>query len=147
MAASTTPPVATPPATVDPEPDPPSTSDENKDLSDGDTLAALSETASEFGKQIDEPRPSEKAKSQRRKGYHHACSLHGPTDSHEFSLEFPMDDDEDCPLKDGQHLLPASIGQDATKMISTAVLLDTGATINLINERFVPKAWCTTMWP
>ena len=101
MAASTTPPVATPPATVDPEPDPPSPSDEDTDLSDSDTLTALSDTASEFGTHIDEPRPTEKAKSQRRTGYHHACILHGPTDSHNFSLEFPLDGDEDCPLKEG----------------------------------------------
>ena len=32
-------------------------------------------------------------------------------------------------------------------MLSKAVLLDTGATINLINEMFVPKAWRTTMQP
>ena len=133
--------------TVDPEPDPLSLSDEDTDLSDVDTLAALSDTASEFGTHIDEPRPTEKPKSHWRTTYHHACSVHGPTDCHNFSLEVPLDDDEDCPLKDGQHLLPASIGQNATTMLSTAVLLDTGATINLINEKFVPKAWRTTMQP
>ena len=89
MAASTTPPVTLPPATVDPEPDPlsqkqdprPSEThadnrmdlpDEDTDLSDGDTLADLSETASEFGAHNDEPRSTRNEKSQRREGYHHA---------------------------------------------------------------------------
>ena len=141
MAASTTPPVATPPATVDPEPHPSSPSDEDPETSDNDTIAALSDTASEFGTHIDEPRPTQKPKSHSRVTYHHACSVQGPTDFHDFSLEVLLDDDEDCPLKDGQHLLPASIDQDATTMLTTAVLLDTGANINLISEKFVPKAW------
>ena len=126
MPASTVPPVATPPATVDPEPDPLSLSDEDTYLSDGNKLADLSDTASEFGRHIDEQRPTENSKSHRRTTYHHACSVHGQPDCHNFSLEVPLDDDEDCPLKDGQHLLPASIGQDATTMLTTAVPLDTG---------------------
>ena len=86
---------------MDPEPDPSNPSDEDTDLSDGDTLAALSDTASELGTHNDEPRPTEKSKSHRRASYHHACSVQGPTDCHEFSLEVPPEDDEDCPLKDG----------------------------------------------
>ena len=129
---------------MDPEPDP---SDKDTSPSDDDTLAALSDTASEFGTHIDEPPPPKKPKSHSQVPYHHACTVLGPTDCHDFSLEVPLDDDEDCPLKDGQHLLPASIGQDATTMLTTAVLLDTGATINLISERFVPKVWRSSMQP
>ena len=102
VTASTTPPVATLPATVDPEPDPSIQSEEDPDPSDNDTLTALSDTASEFGTHIYEPRPTEKPKSHSRVTYHHACSVQGPTDCHDFSLEVPLDDDEDCPLKDGQ---------------------------------------------
>ena len=32
-------------------------------------------------------------------------------------------------------------------MLSTAVLLDTGATIKLMNEMFLPKSWRATMQP
>ena len=84
--------------------------DEYTDPSDGDTLEALSYTASEFGTHIEETGPKGKAKFQRRTDYHHACSLHGHTESHNVSLEVPQGDDKECMFKDGKDLLPASIG-------------------------------------
>ena len=110
---------------VEPDDRSPDIEEHQAHLSDTHNGETLSDNASDYGTHIDEPRPERPMKKDwKDRGLHHACSVTPPTSNHDFSAEVPLEDEE-CPLTDGQHLLPGTIGQDAELMVPTVMLLDT----------------------
>ena len=65
---------------------------------------------------------------------------------HDFSLEAPLQADE-CALTARNYKVAASVGLLPDFMIATPVLVDTGATMNLIHHRFLPVRWRSAIQP
>ena len=73
--------------------------------------------------------------------------MHIDSTLHDFTTDVDLEagDHQTCPLTDGQHLLAGTLGLEVTAMVPTPILLDTGATINLIHYDFLPEEWKSKM--
>ena len=67
-------------------------------------------------------------------------------DYHDFSLEAPLESDE-CALTASNYKVASTVGLSPEYMITSPLLVDTGATMNLVNHNFLPPTWKDAIIP
>ena len=65
----------------------------------------------------------------------------------DFSVEVPLEKEEECPLSAPNYKVPASIGLDADVMLTTPLLVDTGSSMNLVAFNFLSEGWKEQILP
>ena len=67
-------------------------------------------------------------------------------DFHNFSLEAPLESDE-CALTASNYKVASTVGFRPDYMIASPLLVDTGATMNLVHYNFLPPQWKDEIQP